>query len=126
AMKERLLQRFDEDKDGTLNEAEKAAARESVQDRLGPGDGAGAGPRGGPGAGPGRGPGPDGAPGGGPRFQDRMLDQIDTDGDGKLSDAEIEALKAEVAARHAERLERLDKDGDGTISDEERRAGRPG
>src|SRR5690606_22295284 len=113
ALKQRLLQRFDEDKDGKLNETEKAAARESVQGRRGTGDGAGAGPRGGPGAGMGRGPGADGAPGGGPRFQGRMLEEIDTDGDGKLSDTEIETLRAEVAAWHAERLQRLDKDGDG-------------
>jgi Ca2+-binding EF-hand superfamily protein len=55
-----------------------------------------------------------------------MLKQFDTDGDGKLSDAEKAAAKAAWEAKRAEHekemLAKFDKDGDGKLSDEERAA----
>ncbi len=50
--------------------------------------------------------------------------RIDTDGDGLLSQAELEASGAERAERRARRIiSHLDKDGDGKLSETEMRAG---
>ena len=63
-----------------------------------------------------------------------MLKKFDKDGDGKLSDEEKAAMKAEMqkrrgeggkgpdAARRAEMMKKFDKDGDGKLSEEERAA----
>jgi len=58
-----------------------------------------AGPRGGPGSGPGM-------------MKDRMVEMMDTDGDGKVSDAEIKAHKAAMFVA-------IDTDGDGQLSQDE-------
>ena len=63
-----------------------------------------------------------------------MLKKFDKDGDGKLSEEEKAAMKAEMqkrrgeggkgpdAARRAEMMKKFDKDGDGKLSEEERAA----
>ena len=66
-----------------------------------------------------------------------MLKNFDTDGDGKLSDAERTALRTEMQNRRggkerkqwspeqrAEMLKKFDTDGDGELSQEERNAAR--
>lgn len=66
--------------------------------------------------------------------KEAMLKKFDKDGDGKLSDEEKAAMKAEMqkrrgeggkgpdAARRAEMMKKFDKDGDGKLSEEERAA----
>ncbi len=86
---------------------------------------------------PGMGRGPQGHPGQrhrGPRMHsDKMIlgewlfmEKYDTDKDGKISEKEQEAVKADAAkvreARKAEMLKKFDKDGDGKLSDEEKKA----
>ena len=55
-----------------------------------------------------------------------VLEQYDTDKDGKLSDEEKAAVKAEIdkrmKARRDEMMKKYDKDGDGKLSDEEKKA----
>ncbi len=55
-----------------------------------------------------------------------MLEKFDTDGDGKLSDAEREAAQDEMEAMRAKMRERMlaefDKDGDGELNEAEREA----
>lgn len=57
-----------------------------------------------------------------------VVAKYDKDGDGKLSEAEREALQADgkqiMEAKKAEMLKKLDKDGDGKVSKEERQASR--
>ncbi|MBX3167135.1 MAG: EF-hand domain-containing protein [Candidatus Eremiobacteraeota bacterium] len=58
----------------------------------------------------------------GERFR-KMMEEMDTDHDGKLSDAEKEA-GFDKRLKESERFrERVDEDGDGKISPEERKAG---
>lgn len=58
----------------------------------------------------------------GERFR-KMMQEMDTDHDGKLSDAEREA-GFDKRLKDSERFrERVDKDGDGKISPEERKVG---
>jgi Ca2+-binding EF-hand superfamily protein len=55
-----------------------------------------------------------------------LLKKYDADHDGKLSDSEREAMRADMKAanekRQAEMLKKYDKDNDGKLSDEERKA----
>jgi len=55
-----------------------------------------------------------------------MMKELDTDGDGKLSEEEREAAKAAWTAKkeewHKKTIEKLDTDGDGDISEEECKA----
>ncbi|WP_455565031.1 EF-hand domain-containing protein [Akkermansia biwaensis] len=59
-----------------------------------------------------------------------VLEQYDTDKDGKLSDEEKAAVKAEIdkrmKARRDEMMKKYDKDGDGKLSREERQSMRDG
>lgn len=67
---------------------------------------------------------PSGGPKGerGARFR-KMMEEMDTDHDGKLSDAEKEA-GFDKRLKESDRFrERIDEDGDGKISAEERKAG---
>ncbi|MBN9419286.1 hypothetical protein ABS71_18515 [bacterium SCN 62-11] len=58
----------------------------------------------------------------GARFR-KMMEEMDTDHDGKLSDAEKEA-GFDKRLKESDRFrERIDEDGDGKISAEERKAG---
>lgn len=66
--------------------------------------------------------------------KEAMLKKFDKDGDGKLSEEERAAMRAEMqkrrgeggkgpdAARRAEMMKKFDKDGDGKLSEEERAA----
>lgn len=108
--KQRMLEKFDKDGDGELNEEERHAAHEARRDKEGPRGGRGhgdhhrgegrrgaGGPEGPPFGGGRRGPGrpdgppgpPDGPPPGGPprppMDPEKMFQRLDEDGDGQLS-----------------------------------------
>lgn len=51
-----------------------------------------------------------------------MMEKFDTDGDGKLSQEEREAVKAAMAERKAAFMAKHDTNGDGEIDEEERKA----
>ena len=51
-----------------------------------------------------------------------LLHKADTDGDGRLSEAERAAAKAKFQENRKEFLAKHDKDGDGTLNDAERAA----
>lgn len=118
AFKARLLERFDANKDGQLDDAEKAEARKAFEGmrRRGGTDGR-RGRR--PGA---RGHGGSKLAGAGMR---KMLEKFDADKDGRLNEAERgEARAALEAAREKFRgamLARYDTDRDGTIGEAERK-----
>lgn len=121
ATRERLIERFDTDGDGVLNDAEKDAAREAVRAR-----------RGGDGRGEGR-PGNTGEQGRGraqmpPQLQAMIVEHFDIDGDGELNADEHEAARADIRehldALRKEFIAEHDTDGDGTLSRDEHRAAR--
>ena len=111
AIREKLLEKYDANKNGKLDpdEIEKAKA-----DR-GQGDAKGARP-------------------GAEEMQTRMLKRFDKDGDGKLNDEEKAAAKEAMKNRAGgaaggrpnmeEAIKRFDKDGDGKLNDEEKAAAR--
>ena len=137
-----LLEKFDANGDGELDDAEREAAAAFVRARVdehrtrllaeydADGDGelsreerraaaeAGDLPRG-PREGRGGPGGPD---------REALVAEFDADGDGELTGAEREAARAAVRERHAakraEIVARFDADGDGELSPEERRAAR--
>lgn len=100
--REEIMQQFDINGDGQLDQAERQAVREHMQ-AMRP-QGGGRGQR-------------EGRPGGG-----RGMAQFDTDGDGVLSDAERAAAAAtmrEHVVNNPRAMQRFDLDGDGTLSDDE-------
>lgn len=109
----RMLERHPEadlDRDGVLSDEEARAARGQRR-----------GHRGKPGTRPGGRHGPWGPMMGGPP-PDRILQrhpEADLDGDGALSESELEAFQVSHRARFLERHPEADLDGDGTLSDEE-------
>ena len=124
-MKAKILEKFDANGDGELDEEERAAAREAMGGRRGK-----------------KGPGPKGDKDGeGVRDRDGkrggpppgIIEQFDADGDGKLNEEERAAAKAAFEAKMAERkaemeahraaiLEEFDLDKDGKLNEEERAA----
>jgi len=55
----------------------------------------------------------------GPGMGPELLEQFDTDGDGKLSETEREAVKAHMEAKKAAFIKKYDLDADGALNDEE-------
>ena len=110
--REEILQQFDANGDGQLDQTEREAVRAHMQANRpgGAGRGQGAqGARGGRG-----GPGGPGGPG--------AIAQFDTDGDGQLSEAERTAAEPAIRAHMASNeraMKRFDTDGDGNLSDAE-------
>lgn len=113
-----FFERLDQDGDGKISQSEAPAqAWERLSKMDSNSDGsvtkeeimAGMKAAGGPGA---------GAPGGGGNMAAMMMERMDTDGDGKISQAE--------AGERWERLSKMDKNSDGSISKDELPAGRPG
>lgn len=148
--REEMMKRFDQDQDGQLNDAERAAAREAMRERWGAR--AAKGHRFAPGR---HGQPPEwmrrelhrwfaqqwgGPQGHGPRWHAgpagprgpmhaKLMQRFDLDQDGKLSEAERAALKQaaeERRAQHAQNrkdvLARFDQDGDGKLGDAERKS----
>lgn len=106
-MRKKLLEKFDADGDGKLNEKERAKAHAAMKKHRGerkPGEG--------------RTGGRDGD------FRKKMIAKFDADGDGKLNEDERAKAKDEIKkhmeATRAERMKRFDTDGDGKLSDEEK------
>ncbi len=116
--RQQIMERFDTDGDGQLNETERAAAREAMQGRGGQG-------RGGPSA----------------EQRTRILEQYDTDGDGQLNETERAAAREAMqgqgrggqgqqgrrgptAEQRQQIMERFDTDGDGQLNETERAAAR--
>lgn len=110
--RKQLLEKFDKDGDGKLSDEERAEARKEFEKTRGQRGGA-EGRRRGPG-------GPGGGPGGFNR--EELIKQFDKDGDGKLSEEEQKAARAQLEERRKETLKKFDKDGDGKLNDEERAA----
>ncbi len=118
ALKAKILEKFDEDGDGKLSEDERAKAKEARPKRR-----RGRGMRGRRMA---HARGDDQAPRGrrgGRRLPEavkqKLLKQFDENQDGKLDKSEREAAKK---ARKAKILEQFDEDGDGTLNEDERKA----
>jgi Ca2+-binding EF-hand superfamily protein len=102
-MRKKLIEKFDKDGDGQLNEAEREAAKAAMEARRDKEDG---------------------------QFRDKLLKRFDADGDGKISDAEREAAKEARPDRGGKGdgqlrekiMEKFDKNGDGELNEEERAA----
>ncbi|MBI2511915.1 MAG: EF-hand domain-containing protein [Opitutae bacterium] len=98
ARQRELLEKFDKNHDGRIDDEEKLAARAYMR----------------------------GMSGGGPKERyKKALKLFDKNGDGKLDDAErTEAEKAreEFQANREAVLKRFDRDGDGVLNEEERAA----
>lgn len=104
-----MFNRMDVNQDGsvTAEEVETAAAARRARQ----GGGAGGPPPGAPPAGA-----PQGGPGGRGGMMGRLIEQADTDGDGKVS-------RAEMRAANTKRFQEMDKNGDGVLSVDERPQG---
>ncbi len=96
-----VIERFDLDGDGQLNQQERAAAHAAREERRQNGD----------------------RPGPGGRRRGNLLERFDADGDGQLNEAERAALRAD-APNHPRLMARVDTDKDGTLSDAEWEAAR--
>ena len=129
AKREEMTEKFDTDGDGKLNEEERAAmfeatGKEAPQGRKGQG-------------------GPEGKSGKGQRMspeqREKMLEEFDADGDGKLNEAERATARETMEERHGERpeggegkkgkgsqgnreemMKKYDTDADGKLSEDER------
>ena len=96
---EKMLEKFDADGDGKLNESERAEAKKAHEARREEMK----------------------------ARHEAMKEKFDTDGDGKLSKEERDAaFEAQLSSGNIppEMMERLDRNGDGTISDDEKAAAR--
>lgn len=94
---EKMIERFDADGDGHLNEAERQAMDEAMlkhRDRRG---------------GPSR------------PSREEIMKRFDADGDGVLSEVEREAMRTERERIREENSKRFDADGDGQLSEAERK-----
>ncbi len=120
--KQKMLEMFDKDGNGKLNDEERAAAKKARQDRVGK-------------KGKGKGDARKGRQGGGRRGgkdqagrRERMsrkqaLAKFDTDKDGKLSKDERAKMMAAMKKHRQEMLKkRFDKDGDGKLNADEKAA----
>ncbi len=93
----KLLERFDKDGDGKLNEEERAAALEGFMNRVDDFQG---------------------------KHKKKLLEKYDKDGDGKLSEKEKEAMKEAMKKHYDEFQEKHKKDGEGK-GHEEKKDGKP-
>jgi len=99
-LRAKLLERFDANQDGKLDEGERAAAKAAMQERKGE------------------------------RAAKILAKhpELDTNGDGKISKEEAEAGRvahqAKMKEKHPELFAKVDTNGDGTIDQSERQAAR--
>ena len=109
-----MFNRMDANQDGFVTTEEVEAAASAMRARMGGGAG---GPPPAPPAGAPAGA-PAGGPGGGGRggMMGRMIAEADTDGDGKVS-------RAEMRAGSTKRFQEMDKNADGVLSADERPQG---
>lgn len=99
-LRKMLLEKFDSDGDGQLNQQERAAARKAREERRAAGQqGPGQGKRRRPGAAGGN----NGQAGNRADFRKRLLDRFDTDGDGKLNETERKAARSEMRSKRGMR-----------------------
>ena len=93
ALRQLLLEKFDQDGDGKLNQEERAAASKAREERMAERGKGGTG-KGAPGkGGAGRGKGAPGKPGNRLDFRRQLLEKFDADGDGKLNENERKAAR---------------------------------
>jgi Ca2+-binding EF-hand superfamily protein len=103
--REQLLEKFDTDGDGQLNEEERAAMREAAEKHRGGKDGE-------------------------RPSREEILEKFDADGDGQLSEEERAAAREAMGGRKGRRghgnreemMKKYDTDGDGELNEEERAA----
>ena len=93
-MRQKMIEKFDKDGDGKLNEEERAAAREFMQERRARRDGEGGPPWARDGERP-QGPNPE--------MRQKMIEKFDKDGDGKLNEEERAAARKFMQERRAQR-----------------------
>lgn len=114
-----LMETYDSDGDGVLNEEETHEAMESLREEMGPPPGGGRPPMGGPiadasGPMPGMGPSPE-----------EMFNKVDEDGSGGVDADELSTMAEEMAERTGETIdvdslmEAYDSDADGALNEEE-------
>jgi Ca2+-binding EF-hand superfamily protein len=97
AFRAKLLEKFDTNGDGKLDDQERAAARDAFKEKIAKFKEA---------------------------LKGKILKKLDTNGDGKLDDKERSAAKATFAEKKAEWIKKFDKNGDGKLDDTERAAAR--
>ncbi len=118
--REEMVEKFDANGDGELDQTEREAVREYMAANRP--EGGGRGHLGGQRGQRGQGGGGRGGPGGG-----NPMAEFDTDGDGKLSAAERKAADPamrEMTQKNERAMGQFDKDGNGTLDDKEWAAAR--